>query len=299
MIVAANIGVADEVELIDRHIRHLQAIGVDRIVVTDTGSTDGTQDILHDYADRGDIVLLNAGSSDDEAFNFANRMLQHTLETLRPDWILFGDADEFHIPRTGRIHDALATANTDLLQVERYNVPVSANGPLWPVELGPQGHDALELIVRQVPDFHQYLPENPDTSWILGRIVPKVVARAAAVASGISTGAHAAHSPQGRPPTSAIPTDLLIAHLPITSRERFMHKLDNIRRLAQRLGDRYGPGTAWHWRRWVKLADEGRADEEFDRLVFDADQLAELRARGTVMSAAAWFANPVVAEAPR
>lgn len=299
MIVAANIGVVDEVELIDRHLRHLQTIGVDRIVVTDTGSTDGTQDILKDYADRGDIVLLRAGSSDDEAFTFANRMLQYTLEALRPDWVLFGDADEFHIPRTGRIHDVLAAATTELLQVERYNVPVSTTGPLWPADLGPSGHRDLELIVRQVPQFHEHLPANPQTPWILGRIVPKVVARATALGTGISTGAHAAQSLHGQPPTSATPTDLLIAHLPITSRARFMRKLDNIRSLAARLGDRYGPGTAWHWRRWLKLADEGRADEEYERLVFDSARLAALRASGTVMSAADWFAHPIVAQAPR
>lgn len=299
MIVAANIGVADEVDLIDRQILHLQAIGVDRIVVTDTGSTDGTLDILQDRAGRGDIVLLRTGSSDEEALGFANRMLERTLRECRPDWILFGDADEFHVPRSGRIHDVLASATAGLLQVERYNVPVVAAGPLWPDDLRPARHGELDLIVRQIPDFDRYLPAHPETPWILGRILPKVVARAAAVGTGINTGAHAAASTQGRPQDSATPTDLLIAHLPVTSRERFMRKLDNIRRLAQRIGDRYGPGTAWHWRRWLRLADEGRADEEYERLVFDSLRLAALRASGTVMSAAAWFADPVVAEPPR
>lgn len=299
MIVAANIGVVDEVELVERQVRHLQAIGVDRIVYTDTGSSDGTAEILQGFADRGEIVLLRASHADPDAFDYANRMLEFTLNEIRPDWILFGDADEFHIPRTGRIHDVVANAATDVLRVERYNVPVDAQGPLWPADLGPAGHDRLQLIVRQIPALRERLVDDPATPWILGRIVPKVMARAGAVGAGIRMGAHAPLSAGGRPATRSIPTDLLIAHVPVTTRARFLRKLANIRQVFARVGDRFGPQDAWHWRRWMELDDAGRADEEFERQVFAADQLAALRAAGTVMSAAQWFAAPLIAEPPK
>ena len=290
MIVAANIGVVDEVELIDRHIRHLQALGVDRIVVTDTGSADGTAEILQAYADRGEIALLRRARDDPDAFGFANAMLEYTLDEIRPDWILFGDADEFHIPRTGSIRDVLAATDADLLQVERFNVPVSQAGPLWPADLSARGHDRLQLIVGQIDQFRRHLEENPDTPWIRGRILPKIVARADAVSAGIRMAGHTARPSAGREPVARVPTDLLIAHVPISGRARFDRKLANIREVFARFGDRYGPGEAWHWRRWIQLADAGHADEEYARQVFTDAALDRMRAAHEVMSAAEWFA---------
>ena len=49
MRIAAHIGVKDEVELIERVINHLQAIGIDVFVICDMYSTDGTSEILEKY----------------------------------------------------------------------------------------------------------------------------------------------------------------------------------------------------------------------------------------------------------
>jgi hypothetical protein len=295
MIVAANIGVIDEVELIERHVRHLQAIGVDRIVVTDTGSTDGTAEILQAFADRREIVLLRVGRQDPDALQFANRMLRYTLDEIRPDWILFGDADEFHIPRTGSIRDALDAATVDVFRVPRFNVPVGASGPLWPADLGPARYGDLQLIVRQIAKLEERMLAEPQTPWIMGRIVPKIIARADAVAAGIRMGAHRPLPQAGAAPMPAQTIDVLIAHLAIAGRERFLRKLDNIRLLFASVEDRFPPSEAWHWRRWLRLAEQGRAGEEYERQVFDGATLAALQAAGTVMSAAQWFAAPVSA----
>jgi hypothetical protein len=298
MIVAANIGVIDEVELIERHLRHLQAIGVDRIVVTDTGSTDGTVETLQAFADRGEIVLLRVGREHPDALQFANRMLRYTLDEIRPDWILFGDADEFHVPRSGSLRDALDAATADVLRVPRFNVPVGATGPLWPADLGPAHHAGLQLIVRQIADPQDRLQADPRTPWILGRIVPKIIARADAVRAGIRMGGHRPLPQAGAAPASPLSADVLIAHLAISGRQRFLRKLDNIRLLFASVEDRFPPGEAWHWRRWLQLAEQGRAGEEYERQVFDGATLAALHAAGTVMSAAEWFAAPVLASPP-
>ena len=84
-------------------------------------------------------------------------------------------------------------------------------------------------------------------------------------------------------------SDLLIAHLPFTSAERFERKLGNIRRVFEVHDAHFGEHLAWHWRRWLALPDAAAIRAEFARQHFDAATLACLRADGVVMSAAEWF----------
>jgi Glycosyl transferase family 2 len=296
MIVAANVGVRDEVELIERNLRHLQSIGVDRIVVTDTGSTDGTAEILQAYADRGEILLMHTDPDDEGAMGFANRMLRRTLDEFLPDWVLFADGDEFHVPRTGRIHDALAATGTDVLAVERLNVALGPDGPCWPGELSPAHHAELLLIARPIENFLNHLHAHPETAWIMGRVQPKIVARASAVAAGITMGAHGAAGRPGRPPARS--TDIVLAHVQASNLPRFMRKLDNIRAHFAVHGHRYSGLQAWQWRRWVQLADEGKGEQEFARQVLTAPELAAMRRELRVLSAAEWF-DQAAAGSPR
>jgi hypothetical protein len=289
MIVAANIGVCDEVELIDCNIRHLQAIGVDRIVVTDTGSSDGTAEILQAFADRGEILLLRTARDDDDMLGFANRMLQRTLDEFRPDWVLFADGDEFHVPKTGRIHDALASAGADVLSVERLNVALGPEGPFWPADLAPANHADLLLIARPIENFFRHLQTHPETAWIMGRVLPKIVARAKAVAAGIITGAHGAIDQPGDSFRTAPATDILLAHVQASSLERFTRKLDNIRAHFAIHGHKYVGLQAWQWRRWVQLADEGKSEEEYARQVLSDAELTTMRGDRRVLSATEWF----------
>lgn len=48
---------------------------------------------------------------------------------------------------------------------------------------------------------------------------------------------------------------------------------------------------AWHWRRWLALADQGRLDEEFDRNVYDWQTISAMRAEGVIRSAAELFGD--------
>lgn len=289
MIVAANIGVRDEVELIEPHLRHLQALGVDRIVVADTGSVDGTLEVLERWESTGDIDLLRIDQSDaSAAFHFAARVLEYTLQRHAPDWVLFGDADEFPIPRTGDLRGLLQASDVDLLQVPRLNVAAGPDGPWWASDLGPAGHAELQLIVRPRQDPRRHLQDHPDAAWILGAVQPKVIARPVALRAGLIMGAHAAVA-QGLRQVDA-GADLLLAHVAVSSRDRFLQKMANIDDVFRRAGHLYKGAQAWHWRRWHDLWQRGEAEAEYERQLFDAPRLAALRSEGVVASAAEWFA---------
>jgi hypothetical protein len=86
------------------------------------------------------------------------------------------------------------------------------------------------------------------------------------------------------------------AHLPISTRARFRSRVANIRLYFALEGvDPSGAEfdwrntvnpIAWHWRRWAALAGRGETDAEFDRNLFDRQQIDILRSEGAIRSAA-------------
>lgn len=86
--VAGALIVKDEVETIRRCVESLQG-AVDELVVVDTGSTDGTLDILREL----DVAFLEFGwtGSFADARNFA-------LSHVKSEWVLWVDGDEFLNP---------------------------------------------------------------------------------------------------------------------------------------------------------------------------------------------------------
>lgn len=295
MIIAANVGVVDEIELIEAHLQHLTAIGVDRIVVCDNGSTDGTLELLEARAQRGELLLLRPPHEEAQSFDYWDLMLQATIADCQPDWVLFCDADEFCLPRHGSLRQTLANCQDDVLQMERYNIPLGPEGPLWPPQLGPDHYHQLQLLVRPIDRFHEHVQRYPDTPWILGRVRPKMIARPERIA-GVEMGAHDPRwhpPPEGSPGTLSVSPDLLMAHLALSSESRFRRKLDNIRKVFAIYEDRFSNNRGWHWRRWLEMADQGRAGEEFLSMRFDAETLETMRSDGRLQSAAEWFAHPV------
>lgn len=287
MLIAANIGVVDEVDLIERQIAHLRRIGVDRIIVSDTGSVDGTREILRAAAGAGEVTLIEVSPDDPDPFDYANRMLALTRQRYSPDWIVFGDADEFLLPRGGSLRDVLASQTAEVLRVTRLNIALGPDGPLWPRVPGLRDLEETWLVTRPIPAFEAHLRTQPHTPWILGQVMPKVVARGRA-ATRLAMGAHALGDGDATPPADS--DDLLIAHVAFSDEARFLRKLANIRRVLTLFPERFPGSAGWHWKRWMALAESGHAVEEFRRQVMGEAEIAAHRDAGSIASAADWFA---------
>lgn len=291
MRIAAHLGVKDEIELIEDAITHLRSIGVDHIVAVDSYSTDGTADVLAQHRNKDDFwfVQYDDLAPDDTG----ERWLQQNLAAIadvRADWIIFLDADERWLPATGSLRDCAGLANADVLTVPRYNVVLAPNGSTLPSLPRPSDYENALLFIEPIPAFRTHMRISHKTPWIRGVPEPKAMARRDRIAS-ITDGMHDIVGTDGPPLRHLVPDDLLIAHLPFTTLPRFEQKIANIRRSLTVHDAYWSESLAWHWRRWLTLADEGKIGEEFTRQIYDGEEIATLLSTGIVRSVAQMLAG--------
>lgn len=274
--IAAVVSVRDEAELVLACVDHLELIGVDAIVVCDKGSTDGTLAVASALQEAGRIDLIELGDENDLE-TWADVNLRH-IRSLGADWVIFLDADELLLTSEPDIHESASLARGDVLSIQRYNVPLISGEP-GPLELLQRGQLAeLPLIVDPAPPFTA--STGPEMSWILSRIAPRALARPAVIES-LPLGGHDVIIKSGTEARRAPANDLLVAHLPFTTRDRFVRKVQNIRRVLELHDDLFGDHSGHHWRRWAAIPDGEPLEREFQRMVLPAS----LRASSMIKSA--------------
>lgn len=287
---AAVVGVKDEVELVAGCIAHLRAIGVDAIRVIDSGSTDGTIELLQGLLAGPDLSLAHHSDQDPDSAAWSRTAAALGRES-GADWVLFLDADEFWIPAGVTVQSIPGLSALDVLTVDRFNVPLDAQGLRTADRSLPSGSD-LELIVDSLPDFRARMDRDPALPWIQIVPAPKVMARAGRIAHVID-GFHDILPTPGPPLRRARAGDVVVAHVPFSTLPRFSQKVRNIRNVFA-VHDAYcGADMAWHWRRLLACTDEDSIRREFELQVFDEAMLDSLRESGCVQTAAQWFAGRV------
>jgi hypothetical protein len=283
MKVVAVVGVKNEVDLIVRAVEQLLAIGVDLVIVLDYGSDDGTLDVMREIVSP-DRVLLVHGTNDSMDATSARKL--ELVRQAKADWALFTDADEFWIPAAGTLKDVLASQRSEILGVRRFNVPVTEGGPHMPDELSPSSYHELLLCVRWMADYADTRQDRPDVPWIVGsRTGPKMLINPG-VAASLAPGDHWIDTMNGGSTQGVAPTNLLIAHLPFTTYERFERKVRSIQQEVRAHPEFFVGRRGWHWKYWSDLAEAGTLREEFNRQILDNRQLEGWMRDGTIRSAA-------------
>jgi hypothetical protein len=98
----------NEADIVDAQIAfHLHA-GVDFVIATDNGSTDGTTEILQRYARDGLLHYLREDADDWRQGKWVTRMARLAATEFGADWVINSDADEFWWPRGGTLKDVLS-----------------------------------------------------------------------------------------------------------------------------------------------------------------------------------------------
>ena len=209
---------------------HLQR-GVDLIVATDNGSTDGTVEILEGYQRQGVLKLLHEPSHTHDQAVWVSRMARIAAEDYGADWVIPCDADEFWWPRAGSFQAELARVPAEqmAIQVERVNF------------LPPAADADVDLPFHQ----RQILRERRSLNSLGDPLLPKVCHRGHAGIT-VSDGNHDVYL-NGELLPCEHHDGLEILHFPIRSYQQFERK---IRQGAEALArnERVAPEIGSTWR---------------------------------------------------
>jgi hypothetical protein len=250
--------VRDEADIVAANIRHHLASGVDFVVATDNGSTDGTVEILEGFARDG---VLDLRHDADDAFDQARittAMAHLAHERFGADWVLSNDADEFWVGPLGR---TVATTPANLLFCRRAN-RIAAREDAWSFAA------ARHLVTA---------PKAEAATELLRPIPPKVLVRAADLL-GLTQGCHNAEMRSARP---AAARDLLIRHFPVRGRDHFLRKA-MVGGAAYARNRRLDPRLGAHWRRWHAEIEAGRLDALYAEVVPSRAEIDAAIAAGIV-----------------
>lgn len=278
--IVMTILVKNEADIIETNIRVHAALGVDAFVVMDNDSTDGTTEILRRLAREFEIVVINEKG----LYNQAVWMKRLATEAKRigADWVINNDADEFWIPSNGKSLRELLGFKGSVVTVQRYNMV-------------PQRRFADEAIpfyqMRyrvENPVYYQkkYQQHHENVSIVLAKIAPKVITNPHGLL-WIRGGNHKAlHIGNFRDYFRHYDKirrldGIAVYHYPIRSFAQFEKNIRNRKMLLEsRRHIRMGP----HYRRWVRLLNEGKLFDEYrDRLLFDDTAISVFEKYGVMV----------------
>jgi hypothetical protein len=261
-------------------------LGVDKIFVADYGSDDGTLDLLGPFVREGRVHLVPLPTHHFANYDPSNAILGLAREEKAADWVSFLDPDEF-LTGPENLKESLAqewSRGVEAIAVPRFNL--TGIGPI-----PPQAHYLTHLTLKIVEtDARVFSASAPLSSpWIFSRIPPKVMVRAQ---SGLTT-TTGDHHVRGATQDPVRSSSFEILHLPMRSYQAFQVKIERGMGYFAK-NPELGPGTGWHWRRWIKLLQAGRLREEYQSQFPEAPLAEALLAEGRVVPEtrlAEWWTN--------
>ena len=124
MRIIGTLMVRDEVDIVAAMVEHHLAQGLDRLIVTDNASLDGTVEVLEAYVETGLVELHHDPEHRKQQHAVVTGMARRARTEHRADWVLNLDADEFLVPVDKRLTVREALEQTSL-HLNAFTVPVT------------------------------------------------------------------------------------------------------------------------------------------------------------------------------
>ncbi len=255
---------------IDFHLKH----GVDFIIATDNGSTDGTTAVLREYEQRRLLHLIEEPSCDHRQAEWNNRMTEIARNRYGADLIFHCDADEFWHPRSGNLKDEMSHRPEDVLKVDVVNVLlVDRDGE----ESFP--NDCRWAVVNPITPSN-YWEETKHRNLFHFRYPRKVMFKTDKRLFLVGQGNHEVINKISSD-KEGVSDQMLIYHYPIRGKARFLDKTLFGGRAYQN-AKKHSPKEGIHKRRWYAAYEAGRLDDEYRKLLLKQEDIPVLLKEGFI-----------------
>lgn len=246
--------VRNESDVLEVNLRHHLSTLIDRAVVVDNGSTDGSLDVISHLA--RDLPV--SWTSDPGPYRQSEIFTELAREVGKEgaDWVVPIDADEFWCGTAGNPREELETSPMGVLQVPFLQFAQSRDV----VESSPSGLLTITMRPRSPvpPEEALALIEADSIGNIEARPPPKCISRPT---PGILID-FGNHGVLGSSTGPAASINIECFHAPLRSKAQLAQKALAAKRLD---GGGFGPEAAFHLRRWDRIsAEPGWLDKEWE-----------------------------------
>jgi hypothetical protein len=250
--------VRDEEDILGANLAFHLAQGVERFIVMDHLSRDGSRDIIERYCRAGLAELLVQEDPGYRQAEWVTMMARKAFTDYRADWVINCDADEFWWPCQGNLPECLGAIpqNVGRVTVRRHNFPPTDS---------PAHHFLDRMTYRDTASVNS-----------LGKPLPGKACHRGHASATVSMGNHAASVPGLT--DSCDTSSIEVLHFPVRTRQQYAQKIETGVAALAAAPDIRGFAT------WRKLA--GTTDgpsRHYDELCLGASSMPETLQHGRIV----------------